>query len=67
METYGGQTIYNGHSEAFRNIELCDRMCGKEYDQVYCQSYLLVIQSRVTVVVFQILFQNALRGVLLTV
>lgn len=63
METFGGQIIYNGHSEAFKNIELCDRMWGKEYHhqfffQVFCQSDLLAIQSRVNMALSQILFQN---------
>lgn len=63
METFGGQNIYNGHSEAFKNIELCDRMGRKEYDhqfffQVFCQTDLLAIQSRVNMAVSQIFFQN---------
>lgn len=39
METFGGQNIYNGHSEAFKNIELCDRMGRKEYDHQFFSKY----------------------------
>lgn len=52
METYGGQTIYHGHSLVFKNIELCDRMWSKKYDQqfillqVHCHSHLLITQLR---------------------
>lgn len=52
METYGGQIIYYGHSLVFKNIELCDRMWSKVYDQqfillqVYSHSHLLITQLR---------------------